>query len=78
MSYVSSYEAKTRFSELIRRVRRGERFTITYHGVPVAVLLPVAPSSSRSIAEIITEIRNFRRGRSLGFPIKDLIEEGRL
>jgi prevent-host-death family protein len=37
----STYEAKARFSELLRKVRRGRSVTITYHGEPVAELRPV-------------------------------------
>lgn len=77
MSYISAYEAKTRFAELIRRVRRGERITITHHGVPVAELVPIGPQSTASISETIAEIKAMRRGRSLGCAVKDLIEEGR-
>ena len=35
-------EAKRRFSELIERVRRGERFVVTKHGKPVVALVPPA------------------------------------
>lgn len=37
----STCEAKAHFSELIRRVRAGERVVITYHGDPVAELRPL-------------------------------------
>ena len=37
----STYEAKARFSELLRRVRAGRTVTVTYHGRPVAELRPV-------------------------------------
>jgi prevent-host-death family protein len=40
----STYEAKARFSELLRKVRNGRSITITYHGEPVAELRPVAPA----------------------------------
>ena len=41
------YEAKSRFSELLRRVRAGERVVITYHGEPMAEIRPLekAPES---------------------------------
>ena len=41
------YEAKAKFSELVRRVRQGERVTITYHGKPVAELGPIPPREGR-------------------------------
>ena len=39
----STYDAKARFSEVIRKVRRGKRVVIEYHGEPVAEILPLAP-----------------------------------
>jgi prevent-host-death family protein len=38
----STYEAKARFSELLRKVREGRSITITYHGKPIAKLQPIA------------------------------------
>jgi prevent-host-death family protein len=37
----STYEAKSRFSELMRQVRQGKRVLISYHGEPVAELRPL-------------------------------------
>lgn len=37
----STYDAKARFSELLRKVRSGRTVTITYHGEPVAELRPI-------------------------------------
>ncbi|CAN5717747.1 hypothetical protein BH23GEM9_BH23GEM9_12170 [soil metagenome] len=42
----SIYEAKARFSELLRRVREGRSVTITYHGEPVAELRPIRSGGS--------------------------------
>ena len=42
MSRVNVHEAKTRFSQLLRRVAAGEEITIANRGVPVARLLPLA------------------------------------
>ena len=78
MTTFGAYEAKTRFSELIRRVSRGEQIVITHHGVPVAVLAPVEPASTQSPREVIASIKALREGRSLGvLSIRDLIAEGR-
>jgi prevent-host-death family protein len=38
-------EAKRRFSELIERVRSGERFVVTRRGRPVLALVPPAESA---------------------------------
>jgi len=41
----SVYEAKAKFSEIVRRVReRGETVTVSYHGRPVAEIRPIAQS----------------------------------
>ena len=37
----STYEAKARFSELLRKVREGKTVTITYHGRALAELKPI-------------------------------------
>lgn len=37
----STYEAKARFSEVLRRVREGRTITVTYHGEPVAEIRPL-------------------------------------
>ena len=40
MTTYSTYDAKARFSEVIRRVRDGETLTISYRGEPVAEIRP--------------------------------------
>ena len=37
----STYEAKARFSELLRKVRAGRTITITYHGKAIAQIHPI-------------------------------------
>lgn len=41
----STYDAKARFSEVLRKVREGRTVTITYHGEPVAELRPIESRS---------------------------------
>jgi prevent-host-death family protein len=78
MAAVGSYEAKTHLPQLLERVARGERITITKHGVPVAVLAPAAAQRAQRPAEVIEKLRRFRRGRKLGRgSLKQMIEEGR-
>ncbi len=40
----STYEAKARFSEVIRRVKAGQRIVIAYRGKPVAEIRPIGPT----------------------------------
>lgn len=46
MSTYSLYEAKARFSEVIRLVRKGRTVTVTYRGRPVARIQPIQEESS--------------------------------
>ena len=41
-SVYSTYEAKARFSEILRQVRRGESVFVTYRGTRVAEIRPVS------------------------------------
>lgn len=79
MATVGSYEAKTHLPALLERVQKGEEITITKHGTPVAVLVPVAREKRRSRSEAIAAMRDFGRGRSRpeGMTIRDMVEEGR-
>ena len=78
MKTVGSYEAKTHLPRLLDEVAGGEEITITKHGVPVAVLVPPPEKRRRSTREVIEELKEFRKGNTLGgLKIKDLIEEGR-
>lgn len=75
---VGAGQAKTHLSALLARVAKGERITITKHGVPVAMLVPVPPSQTANRREIVEEIKRLRKGKSLGrLTIRRLIEEGR-
>ena len=75
---VGSFEAKTHLPALLRRVAKGERITITKHGVPVAMLAPVAPAQTRDRRDLVREIRKLRKGNVLSpVTIRQLIEEGR-
>jgi prevent-host-death family protein len=50
---VGAYDAKTRLSELLDRVERGEQIVITRHGKPVARLVP---EGRRDAAEALAAI----------------------
>ena len=66
MTTVGAYEAKTHLPALIDRVAKGETITITRHGVPVAMLVPAPEAKRRSLREVFTAMREFRRGNTLG------------
>lgn len=78
MRTVGAYEAKTHLSQLIEEVTRGERVAITKNGTPVALLVPVPSSRKPDAREVIRQLREFRRGVTLGeSSIREMIEEGR-
>jgi prevent-host-death family protein len=50
---VGAYDAKTRLSELLDRVEKGEQIIITRHGKPVARLVPEGrPDAAEALAAI--------------------------
>lgn len=78
MYIVGAYDAKTHLSELLDRVKNGEKITITRHGAPVAVLQAPELSRRREPSLIINELREFRKNHLCGkFSIREMIEEGR-
>jgi prevent-host-death family protein len=78
MIEVGSYEAKTHLPRLLDKVARGQRITITRHGVPVAMLVPIEEKSKMSRQEAVDAMRAFRKGHRLdGLTIREMIEEGR-
>lgn len=78
MTAVGVYEAKTQLPKLLDEVARGGRVTITRHGVPVAMLVPVGPGRAQSVAAVITALRDFRkRHRLRGLSLRAMIRQGR-
>jgi prevent-host-death family protein len=77
MKMIGVYEAKTQLPRLLVRVARGERITITRHGVPVAMIVP-AEGRGRPIEHVVADLQAFARGRRLGrLSLRRLIESGR-
>ena len=74
---IGAYEAKTHLPALLERVARGERFTITKHGRPIARLVPVERAGPDRRRETIERLKRFREGHTLDVPVKQLISEGR-
>ena len=71
MELIGAYEAKTHLPQLLDRVARGERLTITRHGKPVAELIPVTTDRQRAqqaAARIVERRRHLKRA-----PLADLM-----
>ncbi len=78
METVGAYDAKTRLPELLKRVAKGEKITITRHGVPVAVLQAPETAQKPAPEKAIAALRKFRSKHSLeGLTVRELLEEGR-
>jgi prevent-host-death family protein len=77
MESVGAYEAKTHLPRLLEEVASGKSVVITRHGIPIARLVP-ARAACRRPDEVIGELRQARRGVSLGgLSLTGLISEGR-
>ena len=77
MKTVEASEAKTRFSELLTRVSKGERIRIT-RGIPIANLVPCGERGTKDLKEVVREIRQIRRGAKLGSgTLRRLVDDGR-
>jgi prevent-host-death family protein len=78
MKTVGAYDAKTHLPKLLELVAKGEKITITKHGVPVAVLQPADFSKNTPVREVIDQLKQFRVAHHLGtLSIREMIEEGR-
>ena len=79
MKKKGSYEAKTNLPKLLKEVTQGERFTITRHGVPIAMLIPVIAKTNKTVKNVIKDIFRFQSNHTLaGLSIREMIDEGRV
>lgn len=74
---IGFYEAKTRFLELLRAVRKGQSFTITERGEAVAELGPVNHAHQESARAAKRMVAFMHEHHLRGVNIKALIEECR-
>jgi prevent-host-death family protein len=79
MASIGAFEAKTHLSDLLDRVARGEKITITRHGVPAALLVPVEEKETKlSHQEIVERMRALRkRVKPSKISVRDMVKEGR-
>ena len=86
MTEIGSFEAKTHFSDLLRRVtREHESFVVTMRGKPVALLGPVESDKPKAenLPALLAELRAFRASVAARGPIlepgetwKEFVREG--
>jgi prevent-host-death family protein len=79
METIGAFEAKTHLAALLDRVARGERITITRHGVPAALLVPVGAGEHKlSHKEIVEGMRELRKRVKPGkMSVREMVNEGR-
>ena len=79
MASIGAFEAKTHLSDLLDRVARGEKITITRHGVPAALLVPVAETTPKlTHQEIVEGMRALRKRVKPGkISVREMVNEGR-
>ena len=77
MNRIGAYEAKTHLPRLLEQVARGERITITKHGTPIAMLVPIHPKQ-KNVRQMIDALMAFAKAHPLGdLSIRAMIDEGR-
>lgn len=54
----SIYEAKTKFTEIIRKVRQGQKVRISYRGTQVAEIRPLPPDERKDLAKILSDLED--------------------
>ncbi|HEY2847170.1 MAG TPA: type II toxin-antitoxin system prevent-host-death family antitoxin [Pyrinomonadaceae bacterium] len=75
---IGTYEAKTKFTELLREVRKGRHFTITHRGEEVAEIGPIQMAEKRRATDAARQLLEFTKTRPrVTVDIKALIEHGR-
>jgi prevent-host-death family protein len=75
---IGAFDAKTKLSEILRKVEQGERFTITRRGRAIADVVPSQHRDQRRVKEAIVALRNFPRITGVsGDEVLQWIREGR-
>jgi prevent-host-death family protein len=79
MQSIGAFDAKTHLSALLDRVAKGERITITRHGVPAAILVPVRDAGPKPTHEDIVEgMRALRKCvKPDPLSVREMVNEGR-
>jgi len=76
---IGAFDAKTKLSEILRKVEQGERFTITKRGKAVANLIPAEQRpTAAEVARAVDGLINFPRIKGVsGDTVLEWIREGR-
>ena len=79
MALIGAFEAKTHLSALLDRVSRGEKITITRHGIPAAILMPIEETETKMThKEIVEGMRKLRNQIRPGkISVREMVQERR-
>jgi prevent-host-death family protein len=79
MDAIGAFDAKTHLAALLDRVAKGESITITRHGVPAAMLVPVRESEPKLTHEQIVEGMRILRKRVKPdtMSVREMVQQGR-
>jgi hypothetical protein len=74
---IGVFDLKAQLSAVLEEVSAGQVYTVTRHGHPIARITPIASSSIEVRRAAAERMRNARRDRKLGMPMKEAIAQGR-
>jgi prevent-host-death family protein len=74
---IGAFEAKTKFSEILRKVELGEHFTVTRRGKIVAEINPPAPTIRPVPQDVIDRLMHPKIHGISGEEVLAAIREGR-
>jgi prevent-host-death family protein len=74
---IGSYDAKTKLPEILRRVQKGEAFTITKRGKAIADIVPSRTDDAAKIDAAISNIMKAKKHTLSDAALKDLKSDGR-
>ncbi|MGD0097789.1 MAG: type II toxin-antitoxin system prevent-host-death family antitoxin [Terracidiphilus sp.] len=75
---IGAFDAKTKLSEILRKVEQGERFTITVRGRAVADIVPSQLKDRRRAVEAVRRLQAMPKIEGISPEmVREWIEEGR-
>jgi prevent-host-death family protein len=75
---IGSFAAKTNLSALLRAVRRGQRYTVTLHGQPMADLVPSQNAAGTDAHATVKAMQEMPKMKGVsGEDLAEWIAEGR-
>lgn len=74
---ISTFNAKTHLSEVLKKVEFGEKFIVTKRGKPIAKITPFKENLTFNSELVIQKFRDIRNNVKGKVNIKDYIQDGR-